>query len=469
MRANVSIAPLYRWAPLKWLAQALLLALVVSVPMDAAAARRALVLEIDGPIGPAIAQYVEHGLADARTGDVGVVVLKMNTPGGLDSSMREIIRAILASPSPVVAYVAPSGARAASAGTYIAYACAIAAMAPGTNLGAATPVQLGPHSLFPDEQPRQPRRDGKPDEQAAKGRSSTSEPADAETRKIVNDAVAYLRSLAQLNGRNADWAAASVLDASSLPANEALEKHVIDLVADDLPDLLRKADGRTVRVAGKPMTIATSGLEIVTVAPDWRTQLLAVIASPDIAFLLFLLGVYGLIFEFLNPGAIAPGLIGAISLLVAFFALGLLPIDYAGMALVLLGVGLMIAEVFIGSFGVIGLGGVVSFAIGSIIMFRAEAPGFALSRSVVVAATLASVGFCLVVLSLLLRSRRRPVVTGKEALLGAEAETADWQDGEGRVRLNGEIWLARAAKPIEAGMRVRVVDRDGLVLIVEPA
>src|SRR5262252_7889097 len=264
---------------------------LLSVPPHAGAAERAVVLDINGAIGPAIADYVVRNLQSARPGEVGLVILRMNTPGGLDSSMREIDAAILASPVPVATYVAPHGARAASAGTYIAYASAIAAMAPGTNIGAATPVQLG-------ASPGGQKADQDKDKEKDKDKDKAAEPADTETRKIINDAVAYIRSLAELHGRNADWAVEAVRNAASIPASEALKLHVIDVIADDVPDLLRKIDGRTVTVAGKPARLATAGLEVVTVAPDWRTELLAVITNPNVAFILMLIGVYGLIFEF---------------------------------------------------------------------------------------------------------------------------------------------------------------------------
>ncbi|HEY6602238.1 MAG TPA: nodulation protein NfeD, partial [Xanthobacteraceae bacterium] len=334
--------------------------LLLGLPLLAsgvAAPPQAVVLQIDGAIGPAVADYVVRELRGIRQAETRLVVLRMNTPGGLDTSMREIVRAILSSPVPVATYVAPSGARAASAGTYITYASAIAAMAPGTNLGAATPIRLGAPGL-PGGAPKQPAGQK---EKGSEGATSSSEPADAETRKAVNDAVAYIRGLAELNGRNADWAAEAVRTAVSLPASEALKLNVIDVIADDVPDLLRQIDGRVVKVAGKSERLATAGLEVVTAAPDWRTELLAVITDPNVAFLLMLLGVYGLIFEFLNPGAVAPGLIGGISLLVALYALNLLPINYAGAALVLLGIGLMVAEAHIGSFGVIGVAGIVAF------------------------------------------------------------------------------------------------------------
>jgi membrane-bound serine protease (ClpP class) len=402
----------------------------------------------------------------------------MDTPGGLDTSMREIIRAILASPVPVVAYVAPSGARAASAGTYIAYASAIAAMAPGTNLGAATPIQLSGPPPLSGGQPKQPAGDtdhqdkgsGTAGRPAAEPTTQppTAEPADIESRKVINDAAAYIHGLAELHGRNADWAVEAVRASASLPASEALKLHVIDVIADDIPDLLHKIDGKTVTIAGKPMQLATADLEIVPIAPDWRTQLLTILTNPNIAYILLLIGAYGLFFEFANPGMVLPGVIGAIALFVALFALNLLPIDYAGAGLVLLGITLMAAEVFIGSVGVIGIGGVVAFAIGSIMMFRSNVPGFGLSLSVALAATVVTGGFFLLVLALLVRSRRWPVITGKEALISIEGEVMAWQGETGRVWVKGEIWQACAHYRLQPGMRIKVISRDGLVLTVEP-
>jgi membrane-bound serine protease (ClpP class) len=443
------------------------LAAAATVPAGAAA-KQAVVLELDGVIGPAIADYVAHELAVVRPDDTGLVILRVDTPGGLDTSMREIVRAILASPVPVATYVAPGGARAASAGTYIAYACAIAAMAPGTNLGAATPVQLQGLPFLPAGQPGT-GGDGKPPATAGKANSGPdSEPADTETRKILNDAVAYIRGLAELNGRNADWAAESVRGAASLSATDALRLHVVDAIAGDVPDLLRQIDGRTVRVAGRPERLATAGLAVVVVGPNWRTQVLAVITDPNIAYLLMLLGAYGLIFELANPGTVLPGTIGAISLLAALFALNMLPVDFAGAGLVLLGIALMVAEAFIGTFGVLGAGGLVAFIFGSIMMFHGSPPGFGVSISVVMAAAIVSAGFFLLVIAMLLRSRRRPVITGAEAMVGAEGEVVTWEGAAGRVRVKGEIWQARCSHALKPGSRIKVRAREGLVVDVEP-
>lgn len=451
----------------------LLLATILEAPLLAQQTtapqppRQALVIDIEGPIGPAIADHVERHLAEVDPARVGLIILRLDTPGGLDISMRKIIRAELASSVAVAAYVAPSGARAASAGTYITYAASVAAMAPGTNLGASTPIVIGGLPELPDSDPTKP--DKEPDkatkDDGAKERMEDD--SNVSSRKMVNDAVAYIRSLAQLHGRNADWAESTVRGAASLPAEEALKLGVIDVMAPTLQDLLQKIDGRDVIVHGERKKLATSELAVTEVEPDWRTRLLIVITDPNIAYLLMLIGVYGLIFELSNPGSILPGVLGGICLLLALFAFSVLPIDYAGVALVLLGIALMVSEAFVTSYGILGLGGIVAFVIGSIVMFQPGSPNFGLSISVIVGSTVVSAGLLLLALSMLLRSRRRAVVTGEAALIDATGDVVEWSESQGRVRIAGEIWRAHAGTPLRPGDRIRVRRRDGLLLLVE--
>ena len=415
----------------------------------------AVVLTVDGVIGPAAADYVVRGFAAAAERRAALVVIELDTPGGLDGSMRDIIRAILGSSVPVAVYVAPSGARAASAGTYIVYASHVAAMAPGTNLGAATPV-----TLFgaPPSSPERPT--GK--------EPSEPTPHDTLTTKAVSDAVAYIRALAQMRGRNADWAEQAVRKAVSLPAEQAAQEGVVDLIAYDVPDLLTKADGRTVSLSGTRMRLETAGLPLVRLDPGWRTRLLGLVTNPDIAYLLFLLGIFGIVFEVTHPGVAAPGVAGTISLLVGLFGLNFLPINYAAAGLVLLGIGLMIAEAFLPTYGALGVGGVAAFAIGSLMLVDTDVPAFRLSLSVVIAMTLVAGSLFLLVLSLLIRARRRPVVTGEAALVGAAGKVLSWSGATGQVQVRGERWQARAEAPLASGQPVRVIGRRGLTLAVEP-
>jgi membrane-bound serine protease (ClpP class) len=426
--------------------------------------RSAVRLDVRGVIGPATADYLTRALTSARDRDAALVILRMDTPGGLDTSMREIVRAILASPVPVATFVAPAGARAASAGTYILYASHLAAMAPGTNLGAATPIQLGG--------PPQPMDGGgKEDGSRGEGRSG---PADAHSAKAVNDAVAYIRGLARLHGRNADWAERAVREAASLPAEEALDQGVIEIVARDLDALLRQANGRTVRLgSGASITLDTTGLTVVPVEPNWRTRLLAVITDPNIALVLMLIGIYGIIFEFMNPGMVAPGVIGAIALLLGLFALNTLPISYAGVALVLLGIGFLIAEAFVPSFGALGLGGAVALGFGAVIMIDSDAAvpaAFRVAPEVAGAVVIASAAFSFLVLGAAVRARRRAVVTGAEGLIGSVGEVIRADARSGWVHVQGETWRARWTDGFapEPGQRVTVMARDGLTLLVGP-
>lgn len=408
----------------------------------------ALLLRLQGPIGPAAADYVAHGLQVARDHGTVVVILEIDTPGGLDGSMRDIVQGILASPVPVVGYVSPSGARAASAGTYILYACHVAAMAPTTNLGAATPVQM------------------------AGGSSDTpAKPETAEERKVLNDALAYITGLAEKRGRNAQWAQAAVRDAASLPADEALKSHVVDLIAKDIPDLLAQLDGRKLDTASGPVVLHTAGLTVVDYSPDWRDRFLAVLTDPTVAYLLLLIGIYGLMFEGYNPGAVFPGVAGGIALLLALYAFQVLPVNFAGLALIVLGVLLFVIETFVPAYGTLSLGGIAAFVFGSLILMGTDVPGFGLPRGLI-AGLAGSAGLLVAgTLWLAARSRRKPVVTGGEALLGAVGEAlADFSaDGSGTVRVQSTNWRAESRSPLRRGARVRVLRREGLKLIVEPA
>jgi membrane-bound serine protease (ClpP class) len=425
----------------------------------------ALIIRVDGAIGPAASAYVEKAIADAEGRRAQLLVLKMDTPGGLDTSMRAIVKAINAAQVPVVGFVAPSGARAASAGAYILYACHVAAMAPGTNVGAATPVQIGglPTGGTPEK--------SEPDETSADDDNTEGKPAstgDASKDKLINDAVAYIRSLAQLRGRNAEWAEKAVREAASLPAEEALQLGVVDLLARDVEDLLRKLDGRVVTIAGGKLRLDTDGIIQVELEPDWHSRLLSIIGNPNIAYILMLVGIYGLIYEFSNPGAVVPGTVGAVSLVLALYAFQLLPINYAGVALMLLGLALMVAEAFAPSFGALGIGGVVAFVVGSLVLIDTDAPGFGLSIPLILTVAVASAVLLVVVVGMAIEARRRPVVSGAEQLLAGTGQAIAPFEKEGRVRLHGEIWTARSRIPVAAGQLVRVTGRDGLTLTVEP-
>ncbi|MBV8524350.1 MAG: nodulation protein NfeD [Acetobacteraceae bacterium] len=421
----------------------------------------AVVIALDGPISPASAAYVVRALQEAEQSHAAIAILRMDTPGGLDTAMRSIIRAMLASPVPVAAYVAPSGARAASAGTYILYASALAAMAPGTNLGAATPVSLfGPTNL-PGPQ-RQPGGEAGKDSRPA----PSGPPQEAELVKITNDSAAYIRGLAIMHHRNAEWAERAVREAVSLPYDGALAEHVIDLAASDVPELLAEADGRVVIVQGREMRLATKGLQVTEIAPGWRERLLATLTDPEVVYLLLLAGLAGIAFELSHPGVIAPGVIGTICLLISGYGLNLLPIDYAGLALLLLGIGLMVTEAFIPAFGALVLGGAAAFAIGSVMMF--DVPGLRPPTGLIAAATAGSALFFGVVLTMLLRVRRRPVVSGEAALIGAGGRVLQWAGLKGDILAQGERWSARASRPLAPGEPVRIVGREGLTLLVEP-
>ncbi len=417
-------------------------------------------LTIEDVIGPATDDYIERALTSAVQEQAKLVVIRMDTPGGLDTAMRGIIKNITNSAIPVATFVAPTGARAASAGTYILYASHIAAMAPGTNLGAATPVQIGGMPT--------PGKTDKEKEKETKDRSTQPAPADAKTRKVINDAVAYIRGLAELHGRNQDWAEKAVREAASLQASEALKLNVIDIIADSVPDLLNKLEGREILVLGEKRTLHTAGLPVKQIEPDWRSRLLSVITNPNIAYILMLIGIYGLIFEFSNPGAIVPGTIGAIALLLALYSFQLLPINYAGVALILLGVALMVGEAFQPSFGMLGIGGTIAFVIGSIILMDTDTPGFGIDISVILTFAATSVLIFIFVIGMAIKARQRPVVSGMEELIGGEAIADNDFDRQGTVTIHSEHWNAVTEQPLHKGQTVKVIDINGLILHVKP-
>lgn len=426
-------------------------------------APHAALIDLDGPIGPATSGYFDKAQRRAIESGAGLILLRIDTPGGLDGAMRDIIKDILASPVPVVAWVGPDGARAASAGVYILYASHLAAMAPATNLGAATPVQIGGSSPVPASD--KPKKDSKD-----KPAQDPPEPpsGDAMQKKIVNDAVAYLRSLAALRGRNADWAERAVREGASLPAPDALKQKVIDLVAADLPELLRKIDGRTLQTASGTVTLKTAGMAIEPIKPDWRFRFLAIITNPTIAYLLMLAGIYGLLLEGYHPGAVLPGVVGAICLLLALFAFQLLPVNYVGLALILLGVVLMIAEALAPTFGALGFGGVIAFVFGSILLMDIDVPGYGVNRGIIGGIAIGASGLLGLTLYLLYRARRSPVTTGDAVALGHVVEITEFESGQGWAKLGGERWRVVSTAALQPGQRARVRRVDGLTLTVDP-
>ena len=444
---------------MRWHKVLIALCALAPLPVRAAPAPVA-VLTINGAIGPATADYVHGGLEVAEKQGAQLVVLRMDTPGGLDTSMRAIIKDILASPVPVAAFVAPGGARAASAGTYILYAAHVAAMAPATNLGAATPVAIGA--------PGAPGED-KPDDKGGKSaEGKTGGTAATMTRKQVNDASAYIRSLAQMRGRNAEWAERAVREAVSLSATEALKLKVVDLVAEDVPDLLKRLDGRTLKAAEKERVLHTADAVVIALEADWRTRFLSVITDPSIAYVLILLGIYALVFEFSNPGLVFPGVVGAICVLIALYAFHMLPVNYAGLALMLVGIAFMAGELFFPAYGSLGVGGAIAFVIGSVILIDTDIPGYGVPFSLVLGVAAASAAFLFFAVGMTLKAGKRPIVSGREELIGSTGELLEDCEREAWARIHGETWRVRSTTALKSGERVRVTAMHGLLLDVVP-
>jgi membrane-bound serine protease (ClpP class) len=427
-----------------------------------------MVLSVQDAIGPATSEYIRSGISAAESRGAELLVLELDTPGGLDSSLRDINQAILAARVPVATYVYPQGARAASAGTYMLYASHIAAMAPATTTGAATPVSIGGTNPF-SAQPNEPEQTAEPgDSDQAEEPPPAPEPGTASERKAVNDAVSYIRGLAERRGRNAEWAERAVRSADSISAQVALELGVVDFVAADLDDLMSQVDGTEVDVSGRNVVLSTSNVTYEDYEADWRTELLAVITNPEVAYMLLLIGIYGLIFEGYNPGAIVPGVVGAISLLLALFAFQVLPVNYAGLALIILGIVLMIAEFFVPSFGALGLGGIAAFVFGSLILIDTEIPGFERPTGLITAISAVAGAGLLGIVWFAMRARRRPVVSGIEEMQHLQAVALADFPNEGPVLVRGERWRAHTSRPVTKGQTLRIRQVAGLSLEVDP-
>jgi membrane-bound serine protease (ClpP class) len=424
-----------------------------------------IVLDVHDAIGPASADYIVRGIAHAGETGARLVVIELDTPGGLDTSMRQIVQAMLRSSVPVAVYVSPQGARAASAGTYILYAAHIAAMAPATTLGAATPVAIG---LPSSDKSRDESSDEKPGPAKDAASQSEAKPrADASTAKQVHDAAAFIRGLAQQRGRNAAWAERAVREAVSLTATEALREKVIDVVATDVADLLAQVDGKTVRLGKGDVTLQTRGLATDRWSPDWRDRLLSAITHPSVALILMMIGIYGLIFEFSSPGLGVAGVTGAICLLLGLFALQLLPVNYAGLALIVLGIALLVAEVHLSAFGVLGVGGVIAFVAGAVLLFDRDVPGFGVPLPLIFGLAASSAAVVLLGAHMALRARRQPVVSGREHLVGAQGEVERVDVDEIWALIDGERWKVVSAAALTPGQRVTVLGSHGLTLDVQ--
>lgn len=456
----------------KWhrLAFTLCLSLLFCTPINAAqySIDKIRVLTIKGAIGPATNDYISRGITGAVTDTVDLIVIRMDTPGGLDKSMRSIIQAILESDIPIATYVTPHGARAASAGTYILYASHVAAMAPATNLGAATPIQIGAPTM--PGTPKKPTPDSEQTQDDNAKSKAQDAPNDALTtleRKQINDAIAYIRGLAELHHRNIEWAEKAVRSAESLTASDALSQKVIDLIAEDLNDLIEQLNGRTLKLKGSDIQLVLKNPQIDYLEPDWRNQFLATITDPNVAYILMLIGIYGLILEFYNPGMGVPGIAGAICLLIALYAFQVLPISYTGMGLLLLGIALMVAEAFAPSFGVLGIGGVIAFIFGSVILMDTELPAFQIALPLIAALGVISLLILIAMARMLMRVRQQKTVTGVTTMVGQKVEVAEFDLDQGKVWLHGELWNAHAKEPFKQGDHAYIIKVNGLNLEIQ--
>jgi membrane-bound serine protease (ClpP class) len=441
----------------RWLARGMIAALLAIFGLAGGSASAAepvvKVLQVDGIISPATSDFITRGLEQAADEGAALAVIELDTPGGLDTSMRSIVRQILASPIPVVGFVSPGGARAASAGTFILYASHIAAMTPASNLGAATPVSIG--GSGPAQAP------------AADNDKNKKAADDTLAHKAANDAAAYIRSLAQLRGRNADFAQQAVLEARSLSAQEALKEGVVEVVAGNVQDLLSRIDGRQVVLdSGATVTLSTAGARIERVEPDWRTRILALVANPQVALILMMVGIYGLFFELISPGAALPGVAGLICLLLGLYAFQMLPVNWAGVGLIAAGTAMMIAEAFLPSFGALGIGGVIAFVLGGLFLTDTGIPGFDLSVPFLIGIAIVSAALIVAIGALAARAHKRVVVSGREEMPGLPGVVTSVANGVAYAEVRGESWHVRCKEPLAPGDSIQVVGLDGLVLNV---
>jgi membrane-bound serine protease (ClpP class) len=453
---------------------------------DKAGANSATVshIVVDGAISPVSADYIEGQVEKAQADGFDLVVLQLDTPGGLVTSTRQIVKVILGSRIPIAVYVAPPGARAASAGVFITMAGHVAAMAPGTNIGAAHPVNMGGgNPLVPKEEKKdagrstQDAEDNKENkEKGSELETQNSEPeseapasndADVMGQKILNDTVAFARSIAERQGRNADWAEKAVRESVSVTEKEALALNVIDIIAEDMDELLAAMDGMTVTVSGEELVLAVKGATVVERPMGFRHRVLSALSDPNVAYILMMLGIYGLFFELANPGVILPGVLGGIFLILAFFSFHVIPFNYTGFLLILVAVILFILEVKVVSYGMLTIGGIASLFLGSIMLFDSAEPYYKLSISLVVGVTIFTALFFIVGLGIAIRIHRRKPTTGVEGLVGESGVATTALAPEGTIKVHGEIWKGISDGNIEAGSRVRVTAVKGMLLTVE--